>query len=68
MKPKQDPSQITDEEREAAKDALRATFAAALSDPQHSEHDAVMKLRPEDFPAGVYPDLPGGTCETYRHR
>ena len=68
MKPKQDPSQITDEEREAAKDALRATFAAALSDPQHPEHEEVMKLRPEDFQAGVYPTLPDSTNETYRHR
>ncbi len=67
-KPKKDPSKMTDEEIEIAKDRLRATFAAALSDPQHPEHDELMSLQPEDFPEGVYPTLPGGTWESYRDR
>ncbi len=67
-KPKKDPSKMTDEEIEIAKDRLRATFAAALSDPQHPEHDELINLRPEDFLEGVYPTLPGGTWESYRDR
>lgn len=67
-KPKKDPSKMTDEEIEAAKDELRAVFAAALSDPNHPEHEEIVKLQPEDFPEGVYPALPGGTWESYKHR
>jgi hypothetical protein len=67
-KPKKDPSQMTDEELGAAKDKLRANFAAALSDPEHPEHNEVMSLQPEDFPEGIYPALPGITWETYRHQ
>jgi hypothetical protein len=67
-KPEKDPSKMTDAELEASKDEIRAVFAAALSDPEHPEHDAVMAIRAEDFPEGVYPTLPGNTWESYRDR
>ena len=66
--PSKDPAKMSDEELEASMNKMRADFAEALSNPDHPDHDKVMNYRPEDFGDRGYPDLPGGSWESYKRQ
>jgi hypothetical protein len=54
--PKKHPSKMTDEELEAAKDAIRTECAVALLDPKHPDHREARRMLPEILPGVVIPE------------